>query len=97
MSHFNASLTFVGRLLVVARIQVGMPQAHVAKQMGVSRAVVARWWHRFCEHGDAGLVDWLSKPHRSPRRISVAVEFRVCGLCCRKQWGPASIAVRLTM
>ncbi len=97
MSHFNARLTPVGRLLVVARIQVGMLQAYVAAQMGVSRVMVAKWWHRFCEHGDAGLVDWLSKPHRSPRRISAGVEVRVCGLCCWKRWGPVRIAVRLKM
>ena len=85
MSHFNAPLTSVGRLVLVQRIQGGMPQAHVAKQMGVSRATVAKWWHRFCEHGKAGLVDRLSKPHRSPRRISAAVEVRVCGLRCQKR------------
>ncbi len=95
MSHFNAPLTLVGELLVVARIQVGMPQAYVAVQMGVSRAAVGKWWHRFCEHGDTGLVDWLSKPHRSPRRISAAVEFRVCRLRCWKRWGPVRIATRL--
>ncbi len=97
MSHSNAPLTPVGRLLVVQRIQAGMPQAYVAKQMGVSRVTVAKWWHRFCEHGEAGLVDRLSKPHRSPRRISAGVEVRMCGLRCRKQWGPARIAVRLKM
>ncbi len=37
MSHSNARLTPVGRLLVVARIQAGMPQVYVAAQMGVSR------------------------------------------------------------
>ncbi len=97
MSHSDAHLTPVGRLLVVQRIQVGMPQVYVAAQMGVSRAMVGKWWHRFCEHGEAGLVDRLSKPHRSLRRISAGVEVRVCRLRCRKQWGPASIAVRLTM
>ncbi len=33
-----------------------MPQVYVAAQMGVSRATVGKWWHRFCEHGEAGLV-----------------------------------------
>ncbi len=97
MSHFNARLTPVGRLVVVARIQVGMPQAYVVAQMGVSRVTMAKWWHRFCEHGDAGLVARLSKPHRSPRRISAAVETRVCELRCWKRWGPALIAARLKM
>ena len=83
----------MGRLLVVARIQVEMPQAHVVAQMGVSRVAVAKWWHCWQVEGDAGLVDRLSKPHRSPRRISAGVEVRVCGLRCWKRWGPAPIAV----
>ncbi len=97
MSHFNARLTSVGGLVVVQRIQAGMPQTHVAAQMGVSRATVAKWWHRWQVEGDASLVDRSSKPHRSPRRISAAVEARVCGLRCQKRWGPAPIAVRLKM
>ena len=38
MSHANARFTPAGRLLIVQRIEAGMPQAHVARQMGpVSR------------------------------------------------------------
>ncbi len=85
MSHFNAPLTLVRGLVVVARIQVGMPQVYVVAQMGVSRAVVAKWWHRWQTDSDAGLVDRSSKPHRSPRRISAAVEVRVCELRCQKR------------
>ncbi len=81
--------------MVVQRFQVGMLQAYVAVQMGVSRVTVAKWWHRFYEHGEVGLVNRLSKPHRSPRGISAGVEVRVCGLRCRKRWGPAHIAARL--
>ncbi len=43
MSHSNARLTLVGGLVLVARIQVGMPQTHVAAQMGVSRVTVGKW------------------------------------------------------
>ena len=35
MSHANARFTPAGRLLIVQRIEAGMPQAHVARQMGV--------------------------------------------------------------
>ena len=41
MSHANARLTPAGRLLMVQRIEAGMPQAHVASQMGLSRGTVA--------------------------------------------------------
>ena len=33
MSHANARFTPAGRLLIVQRIEAGMPQAHVARQM----------------------------------------------------------------
>ena len=42
MSHANARFTPAGRLLMVQRIEAGMPQAHVARQMGLSRGTVAK-------------------------------------------------------
>ncbi|MCY3863177.1 MAG: helix-turn-helix domain-containing protein [bacterium] len=70
MSHANARFTPTGRLLIVQRVEAGMPQAHVAAQMGLSRATVAKWWHRWQAEGEAGLVDRSSRPRRSPRRTS---------------------------
>ena len=57
MSHANARLTPAGRLLMVRRVEAGMPQAHVARQMGLSPGTVAKWWRRWCELGEAGLAD----------------------------------------
>ena len=57
MSHANARLMPAGRLLMVQRIEAGMPQAHVASQMGLSRGTVTKWWRRWCEGGEAGLAD----------------------------------------
>ena len=42
LSHANARLTPVGRLLMARRVEAGTPQAHVAAQMGVSRGAVAK-------------------------------------------------------
>ena len=95
MSHANARFTPAGRLLVVQRIEAGMPQAHVAAQMGLSRATVAKWWKRWVEEGEAGLRDRSSRPHRSPRRTDPAVEARVCRMRRQKRWGPARIAARV--
>ena len=36
MSHANARFTPAGRLLIVERIEAGMPQAHVAKQIAAA-------------------------------------------------------------
>ena len=95
MSHANARLTPMGRLLIIQRIEGGMPQAHVAAQMGLSRATVAKWWNRWQADGHAGLVDRSSRPHRSPRRTDARTEERVCRLRRQKRWGPARIGARL--
>ena len=95
MSHVNARLTPMGRLLIIQRIQGGMPQAHVAAQMSLSRATVAKWWKRWQADGEAGLADRSSRPHRSPRRTEAAVEANVCRLRRQKRWGPARIGARL--
>ena len=94
MSHANARLTPVGRLLMVQRIEAGTPQAHVAEQMCLSRGTVAKWWKRWQAEGRAGLVDRSSRPLRSPRRTDAAVEERVCGLRTSARLGPARLAAR---
>ena len=94
MSHANARLTPTGRLLLVQRIEAGMPQAEVDRQMRLSRGTVAKWWHRWCEHGEAGLVDRSSRPHRSPRRTAAGVEQRICRLRRSTRRGPVYLSAR---
>jgi transposase InsO family protein len=78
VSHRNARLTFHGRLLLVCRVrEQGMPVAHVAKAMGVSRQCAHRWVARFDAEGEAGLHDRSSRPQSCPTRTSVEVEQRV--------------------
>ena len=55
-AHANARFAPVGRVLMVQRIGAGMAQARVACQVGLSRGTVAKWWHGWCEEGEAGLV-----------------------------------------
>lgn len=75
MSHRNARLTPHGRRILVQRVRVeGMPVAHVAKAMGVSRQCAHRWVSRFDAEGDAGLEDRSSRPHRTPTRTTDEVE-----------------------
>jgi transposase-like protein len=70
MAHANARLTPAGRLTLVGRIaaQPRRPIAHLAHEMGVSRATASRWWARYQQLGQAGLVDRPSIPAHSPRR-----------------------------
>lgn len=75
MSHRNARLTVHGRRLLVRRVRdQGMPVAHVAKAMGVSRQCAHRWLKRYDTEGDAGLQDRSSRPHRMPSRTAPEVE-----------------------
>jgi len=93
MGHRNARLTVHGRRLLVRRVRVeGMPVAHVAAAMGVSRQCAHRWVARFDAEGDAGLVDRPSRPHRTPTRTGAEVEQRVVALRQRLRVGPDRLA-----
>jgi transposase InsO family protein len=93
MSHRNARLTPRGRQLLVQRVrEQGMPVAHVAKAMGISRQCAHRWVKRFDEDGLAGLEDRSSRPHRSPRRTDPRSERRVLAARRKHRCGPAQLA-----
>jgi len=66
MVHRNARLTPAGRSILVQRVLDGRPVAHVAKEMGVSRACAHRWLKRYVEHGWAGMEDRSSRPRSCP-------------------------------
>jgi transposase InsO family protein len=80
VSHRNARLTFHGRRLLVARVESGMPVAHVAKAMGISRQCAHRWVARFAAEGEAGLHDRSSRPHSCPTRTAPSVEQAVLAM-----------------
>ncbi|MFC8078351.1 leucine zipper domain-containing protein, partial [Streptomyces sp. NPDC057307] len=70
MSHRNARLTVFGRRLLVERVLSGRPVAHVAAEMGVSRATAYKWVRRWREEGGAGLHDRSSRPLKTPHRTT---------------------------
>jgi len=80
VSHRNARLTFHGRRLLVARVESGMPVAHVAKAMGISRQCAHRWVARFAAEGEAGLHDRSSRPRHCPTKTAPGVEQAVLRL-----------------
>src|SRR5664280_2423669 len=83
--HANARLTPIGRLAdwpigrltMVMRIEAGRPVAHVAAEMGISRPTAYKWWHRWDDEGELGLVDRPSRPHSCPHRTSPAMEAQI--------------------
>jgi transposase-like protein len=97
MAHANARLTPTGRLTLVGRIaaQPRRPIAHIAHEMGVSRTTAYRWWGRYQQLGEAGLVDRPSVPVHSPRRTPDRLEQRILRLRRHQRLGPARIAARL--
>jgi transposase InsO family protein len=84
-------LTPVGRRTLIERIVAGRPVAHVAAEMGISRATAYKWWARFRAEGWGGLQDRSSRPHRSPKRTPRRLERRVEVLRRSRKLGPARI------
>jgi transposase InsO family protein len=92
MSHARPRLSVYGRLLLVQRVAAGRPVAHVAAELGVSRATAYKWVHRFAAEGEACLVDRSTRPHSSPSRTPDLVEARILKLRRQRRLGPARIA-----
>jgi transposase InsO family protein len=91
VSHRNARLTVHGRRLLVERVRSGRAVAHVAAEMGISRATAYKWVRRFAAEGEAGLHDRSSRPRTTPHRTTAAIEARVCELRTSRKLGPARI------
>lgn len=77
MAHANARTNLFARRLMVERVAAGWPAAHVAEQLGVSRATVHKWLRRHAAGGDAALADRSSRPVRMPNRTSRILERKV--------------------
>ncbi|MFE3289939.1 integrase core domain-containing protein [Rhodococcus sp. NPDC059234] len=69
MTHKNEPLTPEGRRRLVERCWTG-PIAHVAAEMGISRACARKWVGRYGQFGDLGHLDRSSAPHRQGITIS---------------------------
>jgi transposase InsO family protein len=95
VSHGNARLTFRGRLLIVERHRGGMPKAHIASAMGVSRKCVKKWIDRYDEEGLAGLHDRSSRPHTMPARTSPEVEAEVVAARVEHREGPDTLGPKV--
>jgi transposase InsO family protein len=97
MVHANARTNLFARRLMVERVAAGWPAAHVAEQLGVSRATVHKWLRRYAEAGEAGLADRSSRPVRMPARTPRPVEDRVLAARRRRGRGAVVLAAELGM
>lgn len=93
--HKNARLTPRGRVLMVERIEAGMPVRHAALASGVSERTAHRWLGRY-RGGDRQLQDRSSAPRHCPSRLAAEQIARVEQLRRERLTGPA-IARRLGM
>lgn len=88
MANPRPRLSVFSRQLLVHRVAAGWPAAHVAEQLGISRATAYKWVRRYRTEGDTGLLDRSSRPRRSPRRLSDAAEAEILAARARWRYGP---------
>ncbi len=92
MAHANARTTLYARKLIVARVRAGHRPGEVAKQLGISRQTVGKWWRRWRAEGEAGLADRSSRPHRMPRATAPEAAARIITARTEHHAGPVRLA-----
>ena len=70
----------MARLVVTAVVGEGRSKSEVARDYGVSRRWVQILVQRFVAEGEAGLEPRSRRPHRSPQRISEALEHEIVAI-----------------
>jgi transposase InsO family protein len=94
VTHRNAPLSVEGRRRLVARC-ADRPIAHVAAEMGVSRACASKWVNRFRTFGDVGLQDRSSTPHRQPTATPADIVAVIEAMRREQKWSAARITFEL--
>jgi transposase InsO family protein len=74
----------VFRAKLMALHQQGVPLTTLSTQFGVAREVLGRWWTRYQAEDLRGLQPHSRRPHRSPYRMTAAVERRILRLRGRR-------------
>ncbi len=92
MAHANARTTVYARKLIVARVLAGHRPGEVAKQLGISRQTVYKWWGRWRTERGSGLADRSSRPHRMPRKTSPETAARILAARTKHHAGPVRLA-----
>jgi transposase InsO family protein len=96
MSHANAALTPRARLRLARLIvDLGWSPARAAERYDVSWRTATKWAQRYREHGEAGMHDRSSRPHRQPHRTPPPMVRKIVHLRRKRRWGPVTIADEL--
>ncbi|MFD3437110.1 helix-turn-helix domain-containing protein [Streptomyces sp. NPDC058685] len=92
--HWNAPPSVEGRRRLVERCK-SRPIAHVAAEMGISRACVSKWVNRYRRYGELGLHDRSSAPRRRPTATPDEVVGQIEQLRRQHMWSAARITFKL--
>ncbi|WP_166352562.1 IS481 family transposase [Phytoactinopolyspora limicola] len=94
MTHRNSPLTPEGRRRLVERCRT-RPIAHVAAEMGISRAAASKWVNRSKQFGELGLIDHSSAPARQPTATPGQLVKRIEAMRREHKWSASRIAFEL--
>jgi len=93
MGQSRGKLTPAGPLLLIQRIiALELPVSRAAATVGVSRQTAYKWLDRWRHGGAASLDNRSSRPRRSPRRLSAALERQILAVRRRLKLGPHRLA-----
>jgi transposase len=92
--HHNAPLTPEGRRRLIERCRT-RPIAHVAVEVGISRATASKWVNRYRQYGELGLVDRPSTPVRQPTATQGHIIARIESMRREHKWPASRIAFEL--
>lgn len=94
-AHVNAPLTVEGRHRFIERCRT-RPIAHVAAEMGVSRATASKRVNRYRHEDEDGLADRSSRPGRCPVQTPTEVVTRIENLQRERKRSVRRIWIELT-
>ncbi|MCC4907704.1 IS481 family transposase [Microbacterium sp. cx-59] len=94
MTHRNAPLTPEGRKRLIERCRT-RPIAHVAAEMGISRATASKWVNRYKQFGEIGLLDRSSAPARQPTATSGRLIKQIEAMRHGHKWPASRISFEL--
>lgn len=92
--HENAPLSVEGRRRLVERCRT-RPIAHVAAEMGISRATASKWVNRYRRFGELGLLDRASTPHHQPTATGPVIVKRIEEMRRAHKWPASRITFEL--
>ncbi len=93
-THANAPLSPEGRRRLIERCRT-RPIAHVAAEMGISRATASKWVSRYRRFGELGLLDRSSSPIRQPSATPGRIVEQIESMRREHKWSASRIAFEL--